>query len=234
MKDISFSFFLGLSLLIHVLSLGLLALTSQNFFTKHRVIPSSIKVDVVGLPEKELPKKPVPAVAPPAPKVKKSSPPKKPKPPLEKKSPPKQKTVQKPQIKEKPSQDTPQETEELTKEDDVIKGNKVSKGTDREGEEREMQLEQLQAYIADVKTQIKLNWNLPKHLKIRYLYAQVEVKINEQGEFIEKGIVTSSENELFDRLVLEAIEKSSPVLPPPSSIRDLIEDGIVFGLNSHD
>ena len=234
MKDRSFSFFLGLSLLIHVLSLGILAAANlQNFFVKHKIIPSTIKVDMVGLPEKELPQKPIAAVVPPPSKEKtpKKNPPPEKKPVIQTQKPKKEK---KSQTTEKNLQDISQENKEITKKDDLVKGNKVSQGADTEGDETQIQMEQLNSYIADIKTQIKLNWNLPKHLKIRYFYAQVEVKINNQGEFAEKRIVISSENELFDRLVLEALEKSSPVLPPPPSIKSLIGDGIIFGLNSFD
>lgn len=180
------------------------------------------------------------AVAKKKPSKKKTSPVVKKKP---KKTKPKKKKIDPNKNKKKISQkkessktETKKENESLQKkksEDPNKKGNKLSEGERKKGEEEnERNIEQLHSYIAGIIEQIRFNWNLPKHLTDKYLYAQVEVKLNERGEFLEKRLFTSSQNELFDRLVLEAVEKSSPFPPPPDSIKSLIKDGIVFGLDS--
>ena len=236
MKRQSFSFFIGISLVLHILSFTFFALPGlKNFFSSKRVIASSVKVNMVGMPEKQIttskklpPKKKIQPV------VKKK--PKKPKPKKKvkkkKPDPSKKKTSQK---KEPEKTDTDTEKSSQKKESKNLnrKGNKISEGEGTEGEaNNERDMEQLRSYIAGIIEQIRFNWNLPKHLTDKYFYAQVEVRLNERGEFLEKRLFTSSQNELFDRLVLEAVEKSSPFPPPPDSIKSLIKDGIVFGLDS--
>ena len=81
---------------------------------------------------------------------------------------------------------------------------------------------------------IRLNWNLPKSLAEKNLFAQVEIQVSESGEFLSQRLVASSENELFDKLALQAVEQAAPFPPPPKEIRKLIKDGIVFGLHSRD
>ena len=237
MKRQSFSFFLGISLSLHTLLFVFFALPGfGNFFSRKRVIAPSVKVSMIGMPKKQaitatpkkspLPKKTQSAVKK-KPKPKKKAEKKKPK--LSKK---KVSSKKKPQ-KEKPKKPPTKKAAIQKKELETRKGNQISEGKGREGDATdERGMEQLRSYIAGIIEQIRFNWNLPKHLTDKYFYAQVEVRLDERGGFLEKRLFTSSQNELFDRLVLEAVEKSSPFPPPPDSIKSLIKDGIVFGLDS--
>ena len=81
--------------------------------------------------------------------------------------------------------------------------------------------------------QIKIKWDtLPKYLADKNLTAQVEIKINEQGQIIYNQTLISSGNKEFDDFVLKAIEDSGPYPPPPVDIQSLIKGGIVSTLNS--
>ena len=243
MKHRSFSFFLGISIVLHILSVIVFAFPGlKGIFSSKRIIISSVKVNMVGMPQKQevsttltekktLQKKTIspvvkskPKKAKPKKRVKKKADPNKNR---KKVSQKKESTKKEKSLKDKASLQK-KETEDPNKQ-----GNKLSEGEGDKGkEENERNMEQLRSYITDIIAQIRFNWNLPKHLTDKDFYAQVEVKLNERGEFLEKRLFTSSQNELFDRLVLEAVEKSSPFPPPPDSIKSLIKDGIVFGLDS--
>ena len=113
------------------------------------------------------------------------------------------------------------------------KGNRLSEGQSTgDGELNPEQLSEINTYFSNIESRMKAYWNLPKHLLDQALIAQIEVKINNQGEMIAKKIVQSSGNDLFDSQALKAMEKASPYPPPPKSVQKIIQDGIVFTLNS--
>lgn len=123
--------------------------------------------------------------------------------------------------------------DKVSKKDNTKKGNKISQGIEGGVSEKE-QTEIVNIYLTQVIGSIKLNWKLPKYLTENNYFAQMEVRINNEGRVIEKKIVISSNNELFDSRVLKAIEDSEPFSPPPKEVRKLISDGIVFRLSSRD
>ena len=99
----------------------------------------------------------------------------------------------------------------------------------------EMEKAQLRAYISHIQQKIQAAWNIPKHLAESRLHALVEVKILANGAVAEKKITLSSHNSSFDQMVLNALDKASPFLPPPQELKRLNPDGIfVFRLRSMD
>lgn len=230
-----FSFFLAVSFAIHIF-LSVLFLSSSHFwdfFRKDKKIisPVSIRVDMVGLPD--LPSKKEIT------KEKKEKPVLLPKKPKELKKKEKQKHRSQDPKKTKESKKKKQtETQKKKKtspdsEKEITKGNRLSEGA-KKGEEilSSQQMSDINAYMMVVKEKITANWNLPSYLTDIRLTAQIEIRINNQGEMIYKQIVLSSGNELFDSYVLKAIENAAPYLPPPASVRNLIQDGIIFNLDS--
>lgn len=86
------------------------------------------------------------------------------------------------------------------------------------------------AYISQVERHIKNNWALPQWLANKKLRAQVRVRIDSQGRVIGKELVRSSGNSSFDDVALETIDNSSPVPAPPEKLaRILANEGILFG-----
>ena len=128
------------------------------------------------------------------------------------------------------SEQQPATQEEAAEEE--LKGNQPSQGVSEE--EQNAQQIIINEYLIEIIERVKRNWNLPKYLTDQSFRAELEIKINAQGKVTEKKIITSSQNEVVDGKVLKAIELSSPFPPPPESVRKLIEDGIVFQLNSRE
>jgi len=107
-----------------------------------------------------------------------------------------------------------------------IKGNQISSGSQLTG------LAKLQAenYIGEVEKKIRQNWVLPQWLARKNLSAQVRVRFDERGHLIAAQIVKSSGNPAFDEIVIETVQKSSPVAPPPEKFVRLFNlEGILFG-----
>ena len=218
--------YLWLSFSGHIALFGTLLLfhtMDGNFFSKKTIFVPSLKVTMTALPEKSVPKiKQQPKKPPPLP-IKKEKPlsEKKPKPEKDSSEKSDQKDDEKTQPK-KPSQNTPEE--------EASKGNQPSQGLS-EGEQNAQQII-INEYLIEIVERIKRNWNLPKYLTDHSFRAELEIKINSQGKVTEKTLITPSQNEVFNGKVLKAIELSSPFPPPPEPVRELIEDGIVFQLNS--
>lgn len=98
-----------------------------------------------------------------------------------------------------------------------FKGNVISPGSELTGVQR-MQGE---AYLSDIYRIFKSNWQLPEYLRRRQLKAEVLVRIDERGNILANRIAKSSGNPVFDEIVLDAVQKSSPVPPPPEQFVQL-------------
>ncbi len=108
----------------------------------------------------------------------------------------------------------------------IFAGNQIATGSDLKG----LSKIQHDSYIAQVERHIKNNWALPQWLANKKLRAQVRVKIDSRGMILSKDLVRPSGNSSFDDVALETIEKSSPVPVPPDKLaRVLANEGILFG-----
>ena len=237
-----FFFFLMLSCSIHILSVVFFLGSNRlwNLFSQGKIIvPASIRVDMVALPdlpskEETVERQEKPAVLP-AKEVKKK--PEKIK-DLKKKETQKQQ-LQDPKEKKPPKKKNTGDAQKEQKksssdlEEKVNKGHQIVEG-EKEGEEilNQQQMLEINTYMMSIKEQTEANWNLPKYLTDMNLTSQIEIRINNEGGMIYKQIVLSSGNELFDSYVLKAIENSAPYPPPPVNVRDLIRSGIILSLDS--
>ncbi|MFO1463536.1 MAG: energy transducer TonB [bacterium] len=63
--------------------------------------------------------------------------------------------------------------------------------------------------------------------------ARIQVRINASGQVISKNVVRSSGNESFDLSALRAIERASPLPPPPEGIKEeALSEGFVVDFSS--
>jgi colicin import membrane protein len=223
---------LKISLIVHIVLLAFFTVDAVFFTDEPIAFDQAIRVDMVGLPDK------IPAKAPPAPEAKspKAETPKpeavaKPEPPkpvaIPKVKDPDAINLQKTKSKEKAALQKLKQMEALEKIKDEMtneskkkaaaaiaayKGNELSAGSELTG------INKLQAdtYLADVNQHMRQYWSLPEYLKHRNLEASVLVRFDQNGNILSKSIAKSSGNPVYDEVVLAAIEKSSPVPPPPA------------------
>lgn len=84
-------------------------------------------------------------------------------------------------------------------------------------------------YIKKMRDQTRDNWEVPEWLASLQLKVQVLVFIDESGYVLEKRILRSSGNDVFDGKALEAVARSSPYSAPPERIQGVVKNrGVVF------
>jgi colicin import membrane protein len=106
-----------------------------------------------------------------------------------------------------------------------IKGNVISPGTALRG----LNKLQFDEYISSIDLHVKSNWALPEWMLHHQFRAEVLVRIDSNGNLIERKFLKKSGNGDFDQRVWSAIEKSLPFPAPPSQFVDLVGvQGITF------
>lgn len=233
---------IAISLAAHIALVA--ALIFRTVFIPDEAIDlrEAIRVDVVGLPEKEpvLPEEP-PAPKPEPPPV--AAPAPKPEPVKAKPQPSKTPTVDlskktKKADVEKMQKKALQEIKAMSALDKIrdevnskpakpkaVKGNVVSAGNSLTGLEKI----DFDRYFSELEGKVRQNWSLPQWLIDAGFRAQALVLIDENGAIKEKKIVKSSGNAEFDQRVLETLENSGPFPKPPDRLRDVLSTkGIIF------
>jgi colicin import membrane protein len=229
-----------LSLLAHATLVLIFLVRGFLAPTEMMNLQDSIRVDIVGLPEKQqsLPEKaaaPAPAPKAPPPVAAKA----KPKPePVKPKAPeaPKVELNHKKNLA-KSQKNALNEIKAMAALDKIknevstkpsakpVKGNQVNAGSSLTGLEKI----DFDRYFHSVEERIRQNWSLPEWLINSPLRAQVLVLIDENGGVIKKQVLKSSGNSEFDERMLDAVEKSAPFPAPPDRLRSTLGmKGIVF------
>ncbi|MCS6838136.1 MAG: TonB C-terminal domain-containing protein, partial [Bdellovibrionaceae bacterium] len=85
-------------------------------------------------------------------------------------------------------------------------------------------------YVALVEEHVKKNWKLPQWLAKEKLRAKILVRWDQFGNPIFIHMIERSGNPLFDETALDTIQKSVPLPPPPGKFVTLMkEEGVIFG-----
>lgn len=105
-----------------------------------------------------------------------------------------------------------------------VAGNVISKGNSLSGLEKI----EYDRYLVSLEEKIRSNWSIPQWLADADFKAQVQILIDERGYIVKKIFLKSSHNEVFDAKVMEALEGSSPLPPPPARLHGFLStSGIV-------
>ncbi|NQZ02611.1 MAG: TonB C-terminal domain-containing protein [Bdellovibrionales bacterium] len=222
-----------LSVAVHVVLFLAFTVKAYIFPSEPIELRSAIRIDVVGLPDKTEPKKVAPK--PKKPKVKPQKPktvktktkPKKltnkPKVDLNKAKTKQQQALEKLQAMaaiEKMKQEMAQQKDAQPEPEPTVefKGNVVTSGSDIGG----LPGLDFDKYYSEMSAHVKQQWSLPGWLASANLRAEAAVTVDEKGFVTSKRIYTSSGNEVFDDLVLQTVEKASPLPPPPSRLKSVL------------
>ena len=234
------------SLLFHLSVIAFFAVKVAFFDSQTINYQASIRVDLVGLPDKQMPEHALAPASPP-PKSESQSAPASPTPvalsPTQKTKPIaiKDEAAKKPneaidlKTKQKLALDQLKALQELKQDAQKakdagkpappIKGNAIATGTSLRG----INKMDYDTYIGDVDAHIKAQWALPEWLSNANLRARVRVKIDEKGYVTEKRLVLSSGNQQYDALAVDAVTRASPFPPPPEKFINIVGiDGIIF------
>lgn len=243
-----------------ILSIAAHLLVLSFFIVKAVFLPdesldyeSAIRVDIVGLPEKYDPDKkiaPLPPPEPPKPeqaKEEKAKP--APEPVVEKEKPTLKKEVEPDTVNlnqtkakqaealkklkamaalEKIEQEIGEGDDKKNKkqQSQPIRGNIISHGSQLSG----INKLQHENYISTIDSHVKQYWRIPQWLAKKNLRAQARIKIDDNGNVIEKVLVKSSGNSSYDDAVLETISNATPFPKPPVKFVSLVGgEGILLG-----
>jgi TonB family protein len=245
LKSDPFRSFLILSGVSHAIVIGFLTVRMFFFPSETLLLQEAIRVDIVGLPDKapEMVDKTRPATV-----AEKTS-------PVADKAAPSSATLRPPAVQEKTKLDNrklqqdalrrlkaresidrlremeeqaerQRQLEELRrqmaqKRMQEFKGNQIMTGTGLTG------LEKLayDRYYPELKTHILAHWQIPQHLNEAELKVQVAIVVDDTGAIRQKKIVSSSGNEVFDGFAIAALERASPVPPPPRQLLGVMASG---------
>ncbi len=106
-----------------------------------------------------------------------------------------------------------------------LKGNQLHQGSSSSGERTKI----LDKYLGYIRGKIQSNWTIPPYLESKNLKATVRLYIDAQGK-IRYSLKESSGNKVFDTQVKESLEKSNPFDAPPVDMRmDLMKRGLDLG-----
>jgi colicin import membrane protein len=252
-KDVSLNRAIGTSVILHIAVFIAFAVRTVFYPSTPLLIEESIRVDIVGLPDKKTPKAalPPPAQEAPKPVAEKAPEPKAEVKPVSKPEPKVEIKPAAPTVnldKSKQQQESAlkrlealQRLEKMVQKDQaqstnqaaaaqtapqpsaIIKGNEVSPGTALTGIARLSH----QSYLASIQSYVRRQWNLPHWLANGNFNARVRIYLDSRGNVVKREMTQSSNNSAYDERVLQAIDTSSPLPAPPSDLANLLAvDGI--------
>lgn len=224
-----FKRFVVVSLVFHVSVLVVFSIKSLVFPQKQISVREAIRVDIVGLPDKIIPKE-EPAKAHPSP----------PSAPVKSAEPAPPTSIKKTNQDQKQAlarlkslnaieklerEMKEQTTPKVTPSKQEFKGNIVKAGDSLAG----MDLLDHNAYLGQLKRRVQKFFVLPQWLAESALKAQALVKIDDRGYVIHRELSLSSGDSTFDQKVLDAIDNASPFpAPPPRLVNVVGVQGLIF------
>lgn len=232
-KSDRLSYYVLLSIAGHILLFSMFLFKAILMPAEPILLSQAIRVDVVDLPDKEVakPQPPPEPVAKPAPVVE-SKPKTKPQPaPVAPKKPTKQSQesainkLKAMEAIENLKEEEAKQKERANKPAPPIKGNIVNAGSSLTG----LTKIDFDRYFADVETQVRKNWHLPRWLDDLNLKAQISVKIDSDGMILSKEFIHKSGHDAFDNYVLTTLDHSAPFPKPPERLLNILKyQGIIF------
>ena len=117
---------------------------------------------------------------------------------------------------------------------DVIKGMKASKSAGKGSGEGpgtgagNGDGPSVNPYFTTIKDLVRTYWQVPTWLKSEGLNTEITIRIGINGELTDIQVTKTSGNTDFDKLAYQAVKNSSPFTPPPPSVKDLVDNGVVL------
>lgn len=110
----------------------------------------------------------------------------------------------------------------------ILEGNKVSQGSSFSGEQLDLSEQVFVSYIQQLPDKVKPNWKLPSYLLNQELQCRVQVFIGPDGRVLKINLFESSGEKEYDDKAINSIKLSSPFPKPPNSILSLVANGKVI------
>lgn len=112
----------------------------------------------------------------------------------------------------------------------ILEGNKVSSGSSIVGDNTTEIQGEFEKYVQNLPDLVRRFWKLPSYLKEQELNCRIQVYIDSEGRVIKKSIAESSGNDEFDQKALGAIDSASPFpMPDKLILRKLVRGDVILG-----
>ena len=111
----------------------------------------------------------------------------------------------------------------------IMAGNKLSQGASLTGRESSERLSQLQLYMESLPRFVRPHWVLPSYLRDRQLQCRIRIFIGRGGKLLEARIIESSGDKQYDHRALEAIRRAPLPAPDESLLKELVRGVVVLG-----
>ncbi len=219
-----FKAFVGISIGIHLALIFAVTVKNALFSNETIIIPQSMRVDIVALPEKPSEEKAVQKAAP-KPVVKQEAPKPVPKPVVNVKDSQKKALDHlkelnaidriKSEVDAAKERDAEKKAAEEAAKPKQVKGNIVSSGSGYSG----MSQLRVNEYLEDLTARLREHWAIPQYLSDANLKAAVVIDLDDRGNLVRREIFTSSGNPVFDSSCLAAVSNSAPFGPPPNELK---------------
>ena len=83
-------------------------------------------------------------------------------------------------------------------------------------------------YFQTIKEYVRNYWKIPNWLNAEGLNTLLTLKVSGNGEISGLMISKSSGNQEFDDLALNSVKNAAPFPPPPISVREILESGVIL------
>ena len=111
----------------------------------------------------------------------------------------------------------------------IVSGNKLSDGTTLVGESQKGLQSDLARYAASMVERVRLHWKLPSYLKEQNLRCRIQIFLRKNGDLSHAKVIESSGNTEYDNRALRAI-RSARFSPVDEKIASSVSSGeIVLG-----
>ena len=125
--------------------------------------------------------------------------------------------------KEKASSQNTRALEEL-----VLAGNKVFSGTALSGNYGEAQ-GSLETYLGSLPDRVRVHWFLPSYLAQRDLTCRIRIYLDSEGKLLRAIVQESSGNSEYDTIALEAVKKTTFPKPDKGFSKEILKGNILLG-----
>ena len=111
----------------------------------------------------------------------------------------------------------------------ILAGNKLSSGVSLTGHVNSNELSELRLYMESLPRFIRPHWVLPSYLKEKGLQCRVRIFIAKGGRLLQAKVVESSGDPQYDSYALRAIQKAQLPVPKDELLEELVQGMVVLG-----
>ena len=113
----------------------------------------------------------------------------------------------------------------------ILAGNKLSSGASLTGDTNSKELSELRLYMESLPLFIRPHWILPSYLKEKELQCRIRIFIAKGGRLLKATVVESSGDTQYDNHALGAIRRAQLPVPKDELLEALVQGVVVLGFS---